>query len=181
MNMLKINDLGSRICIIGPSSTGKSTLAKALGAKLGAEVCYLDQMAHWPDTNWQRKPDKIFQEEHRQFLALHERWIIEGNYSFLMKERFAQATSIIWLDYYGIGNWWRYAKRSGRKEADRPGNLAGAATQWSWHHFHYMLFKAPQMRSLYRQLISQSGALVVTITSYEELKKYYQKWGLTLY
>ncbi|MFS0491278.1 hypothetical protein [Leadbetterella byssophila] len=49
-----------RICIIGPSSSGKSTLAQALGEKFDLKVCFLDQMAHVPGTQWKRREDAEF-------------------------------------------------------------------------------------------------------------------------
>jgi adenylate kinase family enzyme len=44
--MIPLENLGKRISIIGLSSGGKSTLAKALGEKLQVNVCHLDQIAH---------------------------------------------------------------------------------------------------------------------------------------
>lgn len=45
-----------RICIIGPSSGGKSTPAQKLGRQTGFLVLHLDKIAHIPGTNWQRCP-----------------------------------------------------------------------------------------------------------------------------
>ena len=46
--MTRLQDLGQRICILGPSSSGKSTLAAAIGDACGLEVVHLDLLHHLP-------------------------------------------------------------------------------------------------------------------------------------
>lgn len=101
--MESLEKLGKRICIIGGSSCEKSTLAKALGKKLNLTICHLDQLAHIPNTNWEPRDKKLLEKDHRKFLAENKEWVIEGNYSFLMNDRFALATSVIWLDFNVAG------------------------------------------------------------------------------
>jgi adenylate kinase family enzyme len=176
--MMELNELGYRICIIGPSSGGKSTLAQALGKRLDLEVCHLDQLAHIPNTNWQARDKELLEQDHREFLRNHDQWIIEGNYSFLMKPRFAEATSIIWLDFNVWGSLIRYLKRTLRKEESRPGNLPGATQQFSWELIHYMLLLAPKKRKTYRILTEQSQVKTLRLRSFNQLKTYYQYWEL---
>ena len=95
--MISLQTLGNKICIIGCSSSGKSTLADKLANKLSIPVTHLDFLAHYPNTNWQRRPDSELIAEHNKILQT-EQWIIEGNYSVCMKERFSNASSIIWID-----------------------------------------------------------------------------------
>ena len=110
--MKELQKFGRRICIIGPSSTGKSTLAKSLGTKLNLKVCYLDQLAHIPNTQWQPRDKEELRIDHLNFVTQNEEWIIEGNYSYLMKERFSKATCIIWLDFNKWASLFRYLKRT---------------------------------------------------------------------
>lgn len=93
--MNSLSTLGLRICIIGNSAAGKSTLAQHLGLRLGVAVCHLDQIAHIPHTNWQPRDRELLRLDHNHFLEQHDTWVMEGNYSFLMPERFSQATAII--------------------------------------------------------------------------------------
>ncbi|WP_313442401.1 hypothetical protein [Brevundimonas sp.] len=44
--MLTLAELGPRICIMGPSNSGKSTLAVAIGDAKGLEVVHLDRLRH---------------------------------------------------------------------------------------------------------------------------------------
>lgn len=176
--MIPLEDLGNRICIIGPSSTGKSTLAQNLGNELNLPVCHLDQMAHIPYSNWKTKEKSEFQIEHQTFLKENQSWIIEGNYSFLMPERFAQATAIIWLDFHPWSSLVRYLKRCIAHSNSRPGNLEGAQNQFSWDMIRFMLFKAPKNRPLYTKLIEESGKLSIRISNFQALKAYYKFWNL---
>ena len=111
MHIVPLESLGEKICIIGPSSSGKSSLAKALGNKLDFKVLYLDQIAHLPNTNWQPREKELMRADHKEFISKNNKWIIEGNYSFLMKDRFSSATCIIWLDFKRIGSLIRFIKR----------------------------------------------------------------------
>lgn len=176
--MTNLDDLGCRICIIGPSSNGKSTLAQALGQKLNLSVCHLDQIAHIPHTNWEPRDKIHLQQQHQLFLDHNHSWIMEGNYSFLMKDRFTQATSIIWLDFDILGSVFRYLKRTFENSDNRPGNLAGATKQFSLQHIHYMVFQAPKKRATYKKLTEESTALTLRIHSFPQLLAYYKHWNL---
>ena len=94
---IQLADLGERICILGPSNSGKSTLAEAIARKRSLEVVHLDLLYHLPNTDWEVRPTD-------EFVALHdaaitgERWVIDGNYSKCMPQRFLRATGLILLD-----------------------------------------------------------------------------------
>ncbi|WP_294205859.1 adenylate kinase [uncultured Chryseobacterium sp.] len=176
--MVPLEYLGTRICIIGPSSGGKSTLAKALGEKLQVEVCHLDQLAHLPGTDWKPRARDLFRKDHNRFLSENNVWIIEGNYSFLMQERFGAATAVIWLDFKVTGSVLRYIIRSLKNSDSRPGNLEGATRQFSWPLIRYIMFRAPKSRGKYRELITSSNVRLLYLNSFRELKAYYRFWKL---
>lgn len=178
--MTKLDDLGSRICIIGPSSSGKSTLATFLGGNLNINVCHLDQIAHIPNTNWEPRNKFLFANDHNFFLENNQKWIIDGNFSFLMKDRFSQATSIIWLDFNVWGSLSRYIKRTIKNSDSRLGNLEGAKHQFSIGLVNYIIFKAPKNRIKYKKLIEESKTKLIYIDSFKKLKEYYALWNITL-
>lgn len=45
-------ELGTRIFTMGPSNSGKSTLAEAVGRAQSLEVVHLDRLHHLPHTDW---------------------------------------------------------------------------------------------------------------------------------
>lgn len=175
---MDLKDLGNRICIIGSSSTGKSTLALALSQHLGVPLVHLDQWAHVPGTAWVPRGRDEWAEKHREFLDRQTEWVIEGNYSFLMPERFLKATGIIYLDFPMWGSLLRYFKRT--RSARRVGDLEGAPSAFTWSHLHHMLLVAPKNRQKYLHLLGQSGLPVVHVRRFADLMALYRTWGLTL-
>jgi adenylate kinase family enzyme len=176
---ISLDALGQRICIIGPSNAGKSTLAKALGEKLGIPYYHLDQLAHIPGTNWQRRPDPDFVADNDKIIAT-DTWVIDGNYSVCIPQRFARATSIIWVDPSLLGSMWRYIVRSYQATQNRAGRLAEATKEFNWSLVHYTFTQYPKKRSDYAQFIADAPhANYLHISSFRALKKLYTHWNLT--
>lgn len=176
--MNSLSTLGSRICIIGASAAGKSTLAKHLAHRLNLAICHLDQIAHIPNTNWQPREKELMRIDHQFFLDQHNNWIIEGNYSFLMPERFQQATAVIWLDFPRWGSVYRYIKRCLVDQPDRAGNLEGATHQFNWKMIKHILVTVPKNKVKYQKLIEASGILCIRIHTFKQLLTYYKTWEM---
>ncbi|WP_122039957.1 AAA family ATPase [Asaia bogorensis] len=111
--------LGSRICIIGPSNSGKSTLALRIGTAYGLSVVHLDLLRyHYGDFSTLRPLD-VFHADHARAVS-GESWVIEGNYSSCMEDRLARATGLILLDASTCLSLYRYLRRCAR-----PGQRIG--------------------------------------------------------
>lgn len=176
--MITLDKLGNRICIIGCSNSGKSTLADALSKKLNIHAYHLDQYAHLQNSNWQRQSDEMLIAEHSKILKMNS-WIIEGNYSVCMKSRFDSATSVIWLDPNVFSSIFRYLLRSIENDKNRPGRLAGAEKDFSFWLIKWMLFNYPKNRLKYQKLLeSRKDLPVLEIKSMSLLKAYYRFWGI---
>ncbi len=85
-----------RILIIGCSCSGKSTLARAMGDKLGLPVVHLDQL--WWREGWVNTTREEFDNCLERELE-KDRWIIDGNYSRTMDKRIARCDTVIYLDF----------------------------------------------------------------------------------
>lgn len=92
-----MNRWTDRVCIVGTSCSGKSTLARALAQALQQPHVELDSLAHLP--GWQQRPKDEFSELLAERLA-GPRWVCCGNYiSWAGGLQFDRATAVLWLDY----------------------------------------------------------------------------------
>lgn len=86
----------NRISIVGGSGSGKSTLCNIISQELNLPAIHLDAINFNP--NWV-EIDKLERDKIISSKALEDKWIIDGNYTKTLKERFERADLIIWLDY----------------------------------------------------------------------------------
>ncbi len=90
-------DLGRRIIVLGPSCSGKTTLAAEIARRTGAPFVELDALFWKP--GWTAPPDDEFREK---LIESHagDAWVSAGNY--LRHTRgvtWPRADTIIWLDF----------------------------------------------------------------------------------
>jgi adenylate kinase family enzyme len=85
----------NRVCVIGVSASGKTTLATALAKKMQCDHIELDALYH--DPNWVDVPRAIFRERAEARLKA-DRWVCDGYYANWARQ-FDRADLIIWLDY----------------------------------------------------------------------------------
>src|SRR5690606_23794496 len=95
--------------VVGTSGSGKSTFARQLAEKLGCPYIELDSI-YWQD-NWQPCEDAAL------FAALSETtsgecWVVDGNYTRTRSIIWANADSVIWLDYSRGLVMWRVIRRT---------------------------------------------------------------------
>ena len=145
---MNLDTLGPRICILGPSNSGKSTLADAIAAKQGLEPIHLDRLYHLPHTDWQPRPAGEFLTLHDAAIA-GERWVMDGNYSSCLPQRLARATGLILLDLSTPLSLWRYARRTWF-ERDRRGALDGGRDSVKWSMIRHIVVATPPNRSAMR-------------------------------
>jgi len=175
--MIYLEEMGQRICIIGPSNSGKSTLAQNLAEKLNLPVLHLDQLAHIPWTNWQRRANEDWLEEHDQFIK-NPAWVIDGTYSFCMPQRFQRATFVIWLDFNSLISVFHYFKRSMKNYKLRPGGLENATNEFSWKLVHYLLFGYKKNRTKHIAILYGANVPFIRMDNFNQLNQYYNYWHL---
>jgi adenylate kinase family enzyme len=173
---MPIEDMGRRIVIMGPTNAGKSTLAVALGDKLGVPALHIDLFRHLPNTDWVQRPDDEFAALHDAAITEPE-WVMEGNYTRLMPQRLARATSIIVVDDHLWRRYWRYFRRT-LSHRPRAGALEGNRDSIKWTMIHWLWHtrnaaQASQLRA------AQSGLPHLFLGNQAELDALYRAWGLT--
>ena len=99
-----------RIIVIGCTSSGKSTVARALSKKLDLPYIDLDDLHHLP--GWIERPS----EEFRTMAAAAtrgEKWICAGNYYSRVQDiTWPKADTLIWLDMPFWPNFWKLLTRT---------------------------------------------------------------------
>lgn len=124
-------------CILGPSNSGKSTLAAAIGRARGLSVVHLDQLHHQPGTDWHPRPAAAFRALHDAAIA-GDRWVIDGSYSRLLPQRLARATGVILLDVPTVVSLTRYLRRCRSGGGARIGGLEGGSERVTWKMLHHI-------------------------------------------
>ncbi|MCW3476324.1 P-loop NTPase family protein [Limobrevibacterium gyesilva] len=173
---MTIDDLGPRICIMGPSNSGKSTLAEAIGRARDLPSVHLDQLYHLPNTQWEPRPEA-------EFIALHDeailrpRWVMDGNYSRCLPQRVERATGFILLDIPTLTGLLRYLRRSWF-ERDRPGALAGGRDSVKWEMIHHIAVVTRVNRKRYKEMFDHITLPKVKLATTRELTRFYHSAGL---
>lgn len=175
---LPLAELGQRIMVCGPSSAGKSTLAVALGAKLGLPVIHLDVLSHLPNTDWVQRPEPEFHALHNAAI-LGEAWIIDGNYSVILPQRLKRATGIVLLADNRAANFSRYLRRTVLEAGQRAGSLSGGQDSIKWDMVRWILWDSPRSQRNLQRRLPNAGLPIVRTNSMAEVKALYSAWGLT--
>lgn len=175
--MMTLDDLGPRICIMGPSNSGKSTLADAISRARGLRTVHLDQLSHLPHTDWiSRSPE--------EFRALHDAeisgssWVIEGNYSRLLPQRLERASGFILLDAPTPVSLYRYVRRCWIRK-DRQGALEGGSDSVKWAMIRHLIGTARVNRKRYKRMFRDISLPKAQLASPEALDEFYRVNGLT--
>ncbi len=161
-----------RYVIVGTTSSGKSTLAKALSEKIGAGCIDLDYL-HW-EPNWTEAPDEVFRERVTKAISA-EHWVVAGNYRITRDLIWPNADAIIWLDYPFHIVFWRLFTRTLRrvlwKEKLFSDNVEDFWTQakfWSQDSLFNWLFKTYWRRKReYPQLFAAPENAHLTVIQFK--------------
>lgn len=167
-------DLGRRIMILGPTNSGKSTLADAMARKLGIAAIHLDVFCHQPGTDWVPRDKAEFHALHDAAI-LEDAWVMDGNYTSIMPQRFARATGVIVIDEHFLKRYVRYFRRT-LFQKQRVGALPGSRDSVKWLMIAW-IWKT-RNASKYRAMAEASGLPYVSCRAMGQLQALYAAWAL---
>jgi adenylate kinase family enzyme len=171
-----LESFGQRIAILGPSNTGKSTLAVALAQKLRVAPVHLDQFRFEPNSDWQQRPDAEFFRLHDEAI-LSDGWVMDGNYSKVLPQRLARATGVILTADNRLASLYRYFRRT-LFERDRVGALEGARDSIKWDMIHWITVRSPVNQVRYREALLATRLPFAEVRGMTGVNALYHAWHL---
>ena len=119
-----------RVSVIGCAGSGKSTMARAIGARLGLRTLELDSVFHQPA--WTPRPDSEFRAVVAEFVRAR-RWVVDGNYTShgVADLVWPEADTVVWLDPPRRVVMWRVIRRTLRRVITRERLWNGNREPWS--------------------------------------------------
>jgi adenylate kinase family enzyme len=166
----------SKICIIGGSGTGKTTLADNLGNILNLPVYHIDGINYLKD--WEERDkdqrDKIILEK-----VMEDKWVIDGTYSSTLSQRLENSDLVIYLDYSSLaqikGIMGRYIKNHDKEKKEIP----GCKERMNLKFFFWVLNWRKKKRNFIIEKISKVDKnKVIIFQNRRQLNKwYYEKFN----
>ena len=164
-----------RIAIVGCGGSGKSHLARVLGARLGISPVHLDALYY--DADWKPLDQEAFAALQRDLVAA-PRWIIDGNYAATLPIRLSAADAVIFLDLPGWACLWGIAQRRLRYGGGQH-QAIGVYDRITWNFIRYILGYRRTMVPRVRALITDHAvnAQVTVLRSRSAARRYLASAG----
>jgi adenylate kinase family enzyme len=134
MSIAQTRLTGMRIAVIGTAGAGKTTLARAIAARLSLPHIELDAInwqAGWRDLDRHDRSEFV----RRVTVAIQaEAWVVDGGYNSIRDILYRRATHLVWLDYERPVIIARVIRRSLLRAFLRTELWAGTGNRERWRH-----------------------------------------------
>ena len=147
-----------RICVVGNSGSGKSTMAAALSGRIGVPAIELDSIFHQP--GWTQLEPAEFRARVSAALnaatSTHGGWIADGNYSSHVSDlTVGQADVVVWFDLSRSRVMWQLTRRTLVRVSTRRelwnGNTERVSNLVKWDPENNILRWAWTQHNVYRR------------------------------
>ncbi|MBP3597402.1 MAG: hypothetical protein J6J60_08420 [Clostridia bacterium] len=161
-----------RICIIGGSGTGKTTLSNNLSKELNIAVCHIDGIHHLK--NWEIR-DKNERDKIILIKTEQDKWIMDGTYRSTLEQRLKKADTVIYLDYSTftqvIGVLKRFIKNHGKEKEEIP----GCKEQMTWKFFWFVIkWRKNKRNEILENLSKIDSSKIHIFKNRRQLNKWYK-------
>lgn len=162
-----------RVCIIGGSGTGKTTLSNNLSRELNLPIYHIDGIHHLKD--W-----KIRDTAERDRIILEKveepRWIIDGTYRSTLQQRLEKADYIIYLDYSSFAQVRGVMKRFIRNHGKEKEEIPGCKEQMTWKFFWFVVnWRKNKRTEIIEKINKVDGSKVHIFKNRRQLNKWYKE------
>lgn len=161
-----------RICIIGGSGTGKTTLANNLGKQLKLPVYHIDGIHYLKDWKVRNKDerDRIILEKIDE-----DKWIIDGTYNSTLKQRLEKADFIIYLDYSSIAQIKGVLERFIRNHGKEKQEIPGCNEKMSWEFFWWVVnWRKNKRKTIIENIKELDNDKIYIFKTRHQLNKWYK-------
>jgi adenylate kinase family enzyme len=166
-----------KIAIIGYSGSGKSTLASQLGDFYNCPILYLDKIQF--EANWIERDKETAKGMVKDFLDNNDNWIIDGNYTNLLREkRLEEADVIIFMCFSRLvclfQAYKRYNKYKGRT---RESMAADCNEKLDYEFIKWILLegRSKAKKKQYTDTIQKYSNKIVVIKNKKETALFLEK------
>ncbi len=116
---------------MGTTGSGKTTVGRRIAEALGVPFIEMDALNWGP--NWTERPLEVFRDELAEAIS-GPSWVLDGNYSKVRDVYLPRVSTVVWLDYPFLVNFWQLLTRTLRRgikgEVLWNGNVERLATHF---------------------------------------------------
>ncbi len=167
-----------KICVIGYSGSGKSSFATKLGELYKIEPTHMDKYHY--ESHWIERDKDIRNDMLKKVLDLDE-WILDGNYSKVITERFDQADQIFIFNFnrmkclYGA-----FIRRVKYRNKARRSMTEGNPEKLDLEFIKWILYKSrtKHRRDYYKELKNKYSNKVVVFKTRKQVNQYLSSIGI---
>ncbi len=167
---IRFEGANMKIAIIGYSGSGKSTLAGFLGEVYRSPVLYMDTIQF--EAGWKERDEEAAVKLVKDFLDSNNSWIVDGNYTKLLRERrMEESDMIVYMNFSRITCLFqafiRYMKYKGKA---RESMAEGCDEKLDFEFIKWILHdgRSKAKKKQYADTINKYGQKVVILKNRRE-------------